>query len=128
MKLACLAATFLTRRHNVTRNFCHFLPFDVEAAGITKQRSPDTAVDVHDDAEALRSVVVPLSDVGDPAEQHGEAETDHTLVESLRPRTKSQAALLVDGQIDIHGEVFVRTEIIDDSLARFAVDHVRVEA
>jgi hypothetical protein len=82
----------------------------------------------HLDLESLGRFVVPFPHVGYPTEQHRKAEADHAFVESLRARAQSKTAIVVDGKIDVDGEVLVRAEVVNDSATGVAVDHVRVEA
>src|SRR4051812_45951116 len=128
--MAGLVATFLTPGEDVTGDFArrHLPPFDVEAAAVAKQRSPEAIVDVHGDSEALRVVVVPLPHIGYAAEEHGKIEPDHAFVESLRTRKQPETASLVNRQVDVNGQMLMRAEVVDNPSASVAVDHVRVEA
>src|SRR6476660_9439931 len=107
--------TLLAVRHDVARDrhAINFQPLHVEASTIAEQRAPRLVVHVDDDAEALRLLVVPLVHVGDAAEEHRKRETEGTFVEALCARPETQAALLVDRQFDVDGQVTVRPEIID---------------
>src|SRR5262245_26500251 len=125
-----LFATFLPARPNVIRHAFrrNCSPFDIEAAAVSKERSPDAVPHVNHDSEAPFRIVVPLPNAGDSAEQHWKPEADDALVKSLRSRAEPKASLVIDRQVDIDGQVFVRAKVIDDAAARLAVNHVRVEA
>src|SRR5215204_3111143 len=102
-----LVPPFLALRKDVTGNVRHLTPLDVEAPAVAEQRSPNAVVYVNDDSETSSRIVVPFPDVGHPAEQHREAEPNHTLIEPLRAGPQPQATSLVHRKVDINREVLV---------------------
>src|SRR5262245_24361487 len=104
------------------------LPVDDKSAAVSKQRAPDLVVYIDDDPEALRRIVIPFPHVGDAAEKHGKAESEEAFVKPLCARSQSKPAFVVDAQIDVNCEMFVRSQIVDDAATSVAVDHVRIES
>jgi len=102
-------AKFLTLRQDVLRHFPgrDRLPRDIEMAPVAEQPSPMRVVDIDDDSEALRGVVVPFANVGDAAEDHRKIEADDTFVESLCTRSQLQSALVIDREVNVNRQVLV---------------------
>src|SRR5262249_48057707 len=121
-------ATLLARREDVARHFRPVSPFDLENASITEERSPYVIPDVDDDSAAAGLLVLPLPNVSGAPEKHREAEADDAFVESLRARAQPHSPIGVDRQVDIDGEVFMRSEVVDNPAARVAVNHVGIES
>ena len=120
---------FLAEREDVLGDLARsdVPPFDVEAAFIAKQGSPDPVAHVHNDSEALDSIVVPFANISNTAEQHRKIEPNHAFVEPLGPGTQDETTLVIDPKVDIDGEVLRCSEVVDDPAAVLAVDHVSVE-
>jgi hypothetical protein len=73
-------------------------------------------------------VVVPLMNVGDAREEKWEAEGDPSFVEALLARPEVQATLLVHTEGNVHSEMLMRPEVVHDTAALLAVDHVSIDA
>src|SRR5215213_109289 len=100
---------------------------DLEPAAVAEQPS-ETAISHLDlDAEAALGLVPPLVDVGHPAERHREPERDPSLVEALLAGAQAQSTAVVHGEVDVHRQVLMRPQVVDDPTALIAPDHRRVE-
>src|SRR3989442_6448818 len=124
-----LLSTLLAARQDVDGYFSSsdLPPLHVEASTIAEQRPPSRVAYVDGNAKALRLLVVPLAHVRNTTEEHWKVEAHGPLVEALCTRTEANPTLLIHRQIDVDSQVLVRSEIVDDAAACFAVDHVRVE-
>ena len=112
-----LVATFEPAWANVLGHAfgCNGSPFDSEAAAVAKERSPDSVPHVDHDSEATRGFVMPFPNVGDSAEQHRKREPNRPLVKALRARTQPKPTLVINRQVDVDGQMFVRAEGVDNS-------------
>src|SRR5258708_2366636 len=92
------------------------------------EQSPPRPVPHNDfDPKALAALLVPFANFGNARKKHWEGEPDWAFVEALRVGPQEQAPIGGDADIDIHCEVLMGSEIIDDAMALFTVDHVCVK-
>src|SRR5580765_827404 len=123
--VAALLAEWAYARRDLVRR--HLQPFDVKRADVAEEWSPEAIGDADRDPKAPRLLVEPLVDVGVAGEEHREGEGERPFVEALSPTPKMQATPTIHAQADVHGQVLVRTEIVDDATPLLAVDHVGVK-
>src|SRR5439155_9364790 len=69
-----------------------------------------------------------LAHIGNSAHEHRPRESEDLFIEPLRTGPDAQGAVVVGPDIKVHGEVLVRAQVVDDSAAPLAVDHVGVES
>src|SRR4029077_19018086 len=113
------------RRNPVTRDRA---PLHLERSVIPEQRTPGPIVYVDFDVETLIGIVVPLAHLSYPGKNHGKAESEHAFIKTLFAGAQPQSPTLVHGQVNIDSEMLVGAQVVDDLLARAAVDHVGIEA
>src|SRR6266481_2935123 len=102
-------------------------PLDLEMSLIAEETPPRSISHINFDPEAPIALVVPFANIGDAREKHGEGESDQSFIKTLGARAQAQAAVGSDIEIDIHGQMLVGSEIVDNALTLFAVDHVGIE-
>jgi len=83
---------------------------------------------VHLDVKTLVALLVPLAHVRNPGKEEREAKVNPTLVEALFTGPEAKPASLIDGQIDVDGQMLVCAQIIHNPIALLAENHVRIES
>src|SRR5262245_53613803 len=103
-------------------------PLGGEPAPVAEEAPPGPVRHDHLDPEPLGSVVEPLVHVRHAGEQERKAEPDRPLVEALRAGAQAEPTTLVHREVDVHRQMLVRPEVVDDAAPTFSVDHGGVEA
>src|SRR5579872_2187230 len=103
-------------------------PLDLEMSLVTEQPPPYAVLYDNFDPKTARHLVVPFADIGNARKQNGKRKRDWPFVEALAARSQMQSPIGSDAEIDIHCQVLMSPEIVNDTLPPFAVDHVRIKA
>ena len=80
------------------------------------------------DSKALLRIVVPLAHVRDSRKEQRKREGERAFVEPLRPRPELQSAVWRNADVYVHREVLMGAEVVDDTSALLAVDHLGIKA